>query len=73
MMRIRFDFKLLAIGGLAGCLCLVLISSKDARGQFYPERYVSTTSATNMVDIVDSYTGRYLIAPDVRDFGKVLG
>ncbi|WP_316806805.1 hypothetical protein [Pedobacter agri] len=70
-MKITFDFKSLAIGGLAASLCLVLVSSKDAREQFYPNRYFTTTGAANMVVIVDTYSGRYLIAPDVREVGKV--
>ncbi len=69
-MKITFDTKSLLLGFLGAGLMFTAISFKNAQDQT-GGRYHTEVNAGNMVVIVDSETGNYIIAPDMRDIGKV--
>jgi len=69
-MKIALDTKSILIGILATGLCLTIISSKN-----YDEptdgRYKTEVNNNNVIVILDTQTGKYIIAPEVRDAGKI--
>jgi len=69
-MKITLDTKSLLLGFLGAGLMFTAISFKNGQDQT-GGRYRTEVNAGNMVVIVDSETGNYIIAPDMRDIGKV--
>jgi hypothetical protein len=69
-MKITLDSKSLLLGFLGAGLMFTAISFKNSQDQT-GGRYHTEVNAGSMVVIVDSETGNYIIAPDMRDIGKV--
>jgi len=69
-MKITLDTKSLLLGFLGAGLMFTAISFKNGQDQNIG-RYRSQIGASDLVVILDSQTGNYIIAPDIRDFGKV--
>ena len=69
-MKITLDTKSLLLGFLGAGLMFTAISFKNGQDQT-GGRYHTEVNATNTVVILDSETGNYIIAPEIRDFGKV--
>jgi len=69
-MKITLDTKSLLLGFLGAGLMFTAISFKNGQDQT-GARYHTEVNAGNMVVIVDGETGNYIIAPDMRDIGKV--
>lgn len=69
-MKITLDTKSILIGILATGLCLTIISSKNYDGPS-DGRYKTEVNNNNVVIILDTETGKYIIAPEVRDAGKI--
>lgn len=69
-MKITLDTKSIFIGILSAGLVLTIISSKNydmpAEG-----RYRTEINNNNVIVILDTQTGKYIIAPEVRDAGKI--
>jgi len=69
-MKITLDFKSLLLGFFGAGIMFIAISFKNSQDQT-GGRYRTEVNATNMVLILDSETGTYIIAPEIKDFGKV--
>ncbi len=69
-MKITLDSKSLLLGFFGAAIMFTAISFKNSQDQT-GGRYRTEVNATNMVVIVDSETGNYIIAPEIKDFGKV--
>lgn len=69
-MKITLDSKSLLLGFLGAGIMFTAISFKNSHDQT-GGRYRTEVNATNMVVILDSETGNYIIAPEMKDFGKV--
>ncbi|MBO9674775.1 MAG: hypothetical protein J7577_15110 [Sphingobacteriaceae bacterium] len=68
-MKITLDSKSLLLGFLGAGLMFAAISFKNDQNQAGGK--YRTEAANNMLIILDSETGNYIIAPDMRDIGKV--
>ncbi len=68
-MKITLDIRSLIFGFLAAGLLFMVISFKNSQdensGKF------RTTIGEKGIVILDTETGAYIIAPNMRDFGKV--
>ena len=69
-MKITLDTKSLLLGFLGTGLMFTAISFKNGQDQNIG-RYRTEVGASDLVVILDSQTGNYIIAPTIRDFGKV--
>ncbi|MFD2581214.1 hypothetical protein ACFSR6_01840 [Pedobacter vanadiisoli] len=69
-MKITLDTKSLLLGFLGAGLMFAAISFKNDQNQV-GGKYRTEVNANNMLVILDSETGNYIIAPDMRDIGKV--
>lgn len=69
-MKITLDTKSLLLGFLGAGLMFTAISFKNAQDQNIG-RYRTEVGASDLVVILDSQTGNYIIAPRIRDFGQV--
>ncbi|ARS38854.1 hypothetical protein CA265_03825 [Sphingobacteriaceae bacterium GW460-11-11-14-LB5] len=69
-MKITLDTKSLLLGFLGAGLMFTAISFKNGQDQSIG-RYRTQVGASDLVVILDSQTGNYIIAPGIRDFGKV--
>jgi hypothetical protein len=69
-MKTTLDTKSILIGILTTGLCLTIISSKNHVGPT-DGRYKTEVNNNNVVVILDTQTGQYIIAPEVRDAGKI--
>lgn len=68
-MRITLDIRSLILGFLAAGLLFMAISFKN--GQVGDSGKFRTVMGEKGIAILDTETGAYIIAPDIRDFGKV--
>ncbi|QXU42708.1 hypothetical protein [Pedobacter sp. D749] len=68
-MKITLDTKSLLLGFLGAGLMFTAISFKNGQDQT-GGRYHTEVNANNMVVILDSETGNYIIAPPVEQTGK---
>ena len=69
-MKITLDTKSLLLGFLCAGLMFTAISFKNGQDQT-DGRYHTEVNANNMVVILDSETGNYIIGPAVQSAGKV--
>lgn len=68
-MKITLDTKSLLLGFLGAGLMFTAISFKNDRGPLIG-RYSTEVNANNMVVILDTESGDYIIAPPVQQTGK---
>lgn len=68
-MKITLDTKSLLLGFLGAGLMFTAISFKNGQDQT-GGRYRTEVNANNMVVILDSETGNYIIAPSLQESGK---
>lgn len=69
-MKITLDGKSLIFGFLAAGLMFMAISFKNAKNE-NDGKFRAIVGNTNAIVILDSENGNYIIAPDMRDVGKV--
>ncbi|TCD20357.1 hypothetical protein EZ456_19620 [Pedobacter psychrodurus] len=68
-MKITLDTKSLLLGFLGAGLMFTAISFKNERGPLIG-RYRTEVNANNMVVILDTESGDYIIAPALQEGGK---
>lgn len=68
-MKITLDTKSLLLGFLGAGLMFTAISFKNGQSPFIG-KYRTEVNANNMVVILDSETGNYIIAPPIQQSGK---
>ena len=68
-MKITLDLKSIMIGFLGAALLVSIISFKNNNDE--NEGKFKTVMGEQGIVILDSQTGAYIIAPLMRDFGKV--
>ncbi|MDQ0640514.1 hypothetical protein QF042_004079 [Pedobacter sp. W3I1] len=69
-MKITLDTKSLLLGFLGAGLMFTAISFKNGQDQT-GGRYRTEVNANNLVVILDTETGNYIIGPSVQPAGKV--
>ncbi|MBT2564149.1 hypothetical protein J7E50_05770 [Pedobacter sp. ISL-68] len=69
-MKITLDTKSLLLGFLGAGLMFTAISFKNGQDQT-GGRYRTEVNANNLVVILDTETGNYIIGPGMQSFGKV--
>nr|WP_068888828.1 hypothetical protein [Pedobacter panaciterrae] len=69
-MRITLDIKSMIFGFMAAGLILIAFSFKNGQND-QPGKYRTTIGEKGGIVILDTETGAYIIAPEIRDFGKV--
>ncbi|MEH3114574.1 hypothetical protein [Pedobacter terrae] len=69
-MKITLDSKSLLLGFLGAGLMFTAISFKNSQDQV-GGRYRTEVNASNIVVILDSETGNYIIAPGIQAAGRV--
>jgi hypothetical protein len=69
-MKITLDTKSLLLGFLGAGLMFTAISFKNGQDQT-GGRYHTEVNANNMVVILDSETGNYIVAPSIQSAGKI--
>ena len=69
-MKITLDTKSLLLGFLGAGLMFTAISFKNGQDQNIG-RYRTEVNANNLVVILDTETGNYIIGPGIQPFGKV--
>ncbi|WP_316829034.1 hypothetical protein [Pedobacter miscanthi] len=68
-MKITLDTKSLLLGFLGAGLMFTAISFKNGQDQT-GGRYHTEVNANNMIVILDSETGNYIVAPAMQEAGK---
>lgn len=68
-MKIEIDIKSMLIGFLGAALLVSVVSFRGAEEQ--KSGKFQTVVSEKAVVILDTETGAYIIAPEIRDFGQV--
>lgn len=68
-MKVTLDIKSLIIGVLSAALIVITMSNKPSSEQIGGK--FRTEVENNMIVILNTENGDYLVAPEMRDFGKV--
>lgn len=68
-MKITLDTKSLLLGFLGAGLMFTAISFKNGQDQI-GGRYRTEVNANNLILILDTETGNYIIAPNLQEAGK---
>jgi len=70
-MKLQIDVKSAIAGAVAAAVIVAVFSFRDAaKAPADAERYQTKVNGSGVV-ILDTYTGKYIIAPEMRSFGKV--
>ncbi|GGH61623.1 hypothetical protein HNQ91_001104 [Filimonas zeae] len=69
-MKLQLDVKSVIAGAVAAAVIVAAFSFRDTGTADTAARYQTKVSGSEVV-ILDTYTGKYIIAPEIRNFGKV--
>lgn len=70
-MKYTLDTKSAIIGFLGAALLISTISFKNGNNNDRDGKYTTVVGQEGTVVILDSQNGSYIIAPSMKDFGKV--
>lgn len=69
-MKIQLDLKSAMAGSVAVVLIVALFSFRSGSNDNAAARYQAVAGAKSVM-VLDTYTGAYIVAPDMNDFAKV--